>query len=570
MRHWIIGLVGILLLLGCADTKEQDVVATVADREISVSKVTDYYNEYMVTYLPSAEEELRLKQEYLDSLIADELLAVSAYVHGLDRDIEILELVEAERGKFLLDELYRVEISEKCPVTDEEIQEWYDHYFTRLRGRHLLVATREEADSLRAELRAGANFAELASTHSLDPLTRRRGGDMGKYYRWGDLVPSFQRAFFALGDDTVSAPVETDYGWHLIEVLDRKTIDRRPLDSVRENIAQAIKAIKVKDREIEHRLEVRERYPITIDEDGRALLIKKIKEYAKIDTAEVPDSLRRDVPLDYLSSFEQDQPFATYLDDRTLTVGEYLTITNNVRPERKPALDDDQRLKVFMFEELLYEFLLAEAHRLNLEESEVYQKRIKRFTETLMVDKMRNSVIVRDASVTESEMKDYFEAHRDSFYTDLKLRVREILVYTEETADSLYRQLQQGADFAQLARERTTRKGYQRPGGDLGYLKPYRREKIWERASQMKVGEISEPFLTKDDWSIIKLEERIEPEPRPYDSVKIELFNTLQGRELETLREKYIDSLRAVTPVTVDTELLKSTIDYDRYAEKDQ
>ena len=90
----------------------------------------------------------------------------------------------------------------------------------RIRASHILVKTEEEAQKLYEEIQNGADFAELAQEHSLCP-SKRDGGDL-KYFVKGMMVKPFEEAAFALKKGEVSAPVETQFGWHLIKLTDIK------------------------------------------------------------------------------------------------------------------------------------------------------------------------------------------------------------------------------------------------------------------------------------------------------------------------------------------------------------
>lgn len=105
--------------------------------------------------------------------------------------------------------------------TAEDAREYYDQHrdeFRRPAGRtasHILVETREEAERIRA-MATPENFADLAREHSTDPGAAN-GGSLGEVSR-GAFVPEFEEAAFALEDDEISQPVQTQFGWHLILV----------------------------------------------------------------------------------------------------------------------------------------------------------------------------------------------------------------------------------------------------------------------------------------------------------------------------------------------------------------
>ena len=121
----------------------------------------------------------------------------------------------------------------------------------QIHARHILVKTSElvsEADARRrlADLRqrlaaGGANFAELARLHSEDG-SAANGGDLGWIYP-GDTVPEFERAMVALKPGEVSEPVKSPFGWHLIQVLERRTADMS-VDRQRLQARQALRERK--------------------------------------------------------------------------------------------------------------------------------------------------------------------------------------------------------------------------------------------------------------------------------------------------------------------------------------
>lgn len=89
-----------------------------------------------------------------------------------------------------------------------------------VKASHILVKTEDEAKNLYEEIKAGKDFAEAAAEVSLCP-SGSRGGDLG-YFGRGMMVKPFEDAAFSLEPGIVSAPVQTQFGWHLILVTDKK------------------------------------------------------------------------------------------------------------------------------------------------------------------------------------------------------------------------------------------------------------------------------------------------------------------------------------------------------------
>ena len=92
--------------------------------------------------------------------------------------------------------------------------------FKQVRASHILVKTRAEAIQIRKAIDDGASFEEYAREYSLCP-SGQKGGDLG-YFSRGQMVQPFEDEAFELPVGTVSTPVGTQFGWHLIKVVDKR------------------------------------------------------------------------------------------------------------------------------------------------------------------------------------------------------------------------------------------------------------------------------------------------------------------------------------------------------------
>ena len=90
---------------------------------------------------------------------------------------------------------------------------------TKASARHILVDSKEKCETLKSEIEAGADFAEVARQHSTCP-SGRRGGDLGSFGP-GQMVPEFDQVVFSGELNTVHGPVQTQFGYHLLEITSR-------------------------------------------------------------------------------------------------------------------------------------------------------------------------------------------------------------------------------------------------------------------------------------------------------------------------------------------------------------
>lgn len=106
-------------------------------------------------------------------------------------------------------------------------------------ARHILVESEAKAKELRERIVKGADFAELARTFSKDPGSKQDGGSLGFFGR-GQMVPQFEEAAFKLKAGEVSEPIQSQFGWHIIRVEERKALQPPPFEAVKDRLAAAL------------------------------------------------------------------------------------------------------------------------------------------------------------------------------------------------------------------------------------------------------------------------------------------------------------------------------------------
>jgi peptidyl-prolyl cis-trans isomerase C len=204
---------------------EDPVVAIVDGAEVRRSEV-----EAVARALPEQYRQVPLPQIYgmlLDRTIDFRLLSNAAEEQDLAEDPDVQAALEQARAGVLRDAFVRQKIEEG--TTAEKLRTRYDELkddegFSQeeVHARHILVGSEDEAKEVIAALAGGADFAHLAGERSVDPSARSNGGDLG-FFRRDQMVPEFAEVAFSLepGQRT-QEPVQTQFGWHVIEVVERR------------------------------------------------------------------------------------------------------------------------------------------------------------------------------------------------------------------------------------------------------------------------------------------------------------------------------------------------------------
>lgn len=199
-------------------------------------------------------------------------LTVPAQRETIDvSDEQIKEYYDANAERFRTPEQVIVEYVElkkesffdQVEVSDEELQDLYQKQIANLaeqrRAAHILIETGAELsddeakakiDEIAARLKAGEEFAAVAKEVSQDPGSANEGGDLG-FAGPGVYDPAFEDALYALNEGQVSAPVKSEFGWHIIKLLGVQSPEVPPLENMRPELVRELKAQQVEQRFVE-------------------------------------------------------------------------------------------------------------------------------------------------------------------------------------------------------------------------------------------------------------------------------------------------------------------------------
>ena len=180
----------------------------------------------------------QLVQQTLLGAKVDELTATSQFI--LQNEERALRAAESLR-----------EVTADA-MTEEALQEAYDRTYgsvepeTEYNASHILVETEEEATALVADLEGGADFAELAKEKSTGP-SGPRGGELG-WFGKGAMVAPFEEAVVAMEVGAISAPVQTQFGWHVIKLNETRLKDAPSFEEVRGQLQEEVQTEAVQAR----------------------------------------------------------------------------------------------------------------------------------------------------------------------------------------------------------------------------------------------------------------------------------------------------------------------------------
>ena len=209
------------------------VVATVGDTEITLGHMLA-----LRAGLPQQYDQI--PPEVLFKGVLDQLVQQTLLMHAHEGTPSLAAQVqlENERRAILAADVADDVLNDA--LTDAALQEAFEARYadadpeTEYKAAHILVETEAEAKKLIEEIEDGANFAALAQEHSTGP-SGPSGGDLG-WFGDGVMVPAFFDAVAALGEGGVSAPLQTQFGWHVIQLKETRVKERPEFDAVRDEL----------------------------------------------------------------------------------------------------------------------------------------------------------------------------------------------------------------------------------------------------------------------------------------------------------------------------------------------
>jgi len=192
-----------------------------------------------------------IRKAIRDDLINLEVISQAAVKNGLDKQPDIAQQLELARQSVLAGAFVQ-DYAKNHPIGDDALKQEYEALKTRVGNKeykisHILVQTEDEAKKVEADLKKkGAKFAAIAKANSKDPGSKDNGGELG----WAvpsNFVQPFGDAVLKLSKGQVSAPVQTQYGWHVIKLEDTRDLKVPTFEEMKPNLEKRKQQEEIKN-----------------------------------------------------------------------------------------------------------------------------------------------------------------------------------------------------------------------------------------------------------------------------------------------------------------------------------
>ncbi len=243
----------IVLLAPSLRAENQEVLAKIGNQKITSADLNKIISFYEPDQRKVIEANPQLKETILWQVVQSIVVSKIAKEKGFDKRPDIKGQQELLINNFLATQYLQKAVIDKVTITEAKVRSFYKDHIDAFKtpesihARHILIKidssaseeekkkTKARAEEVLEKLKKGEDFAKLASEVSDDPGTKAKGGDLD-FFSKGTMIPAFEEAAFALKPGEISGLVETEYGYHIIKVEEKKEAVLEPYEKIKDKV----------------------------------------------------------------------------------------------------------------------------------------------------------------------------------------------------------------------------------------------------------------------------------------------------------------------------------------------
>lgn len=256
----------------------------------------------------------------------------------------------------------------------------------------------------------------------------------------------------------------------------------------------------------------------------------------------------------------QTGPFLAKVGNTAITQADFDREMKSL-PEYAQQMFNTQDGKQRFIDELVKkEILYQEALKRGLENTPEFNQKVAAFKKLTLISELIDKEVISKSKVSDQEIRDFYNKHKEDFTTTSQIRASHILVKTEDEANKVLDRLNKGEKFETLARELSIDKASAKNGGDVGFFGRGQMVPEFEKAAaSMKVGQISGPVKTQFGYHIIKVTGRKAGPVVDFDRVKEVIAQRLSGDRQKEAFDKYIEGIKKNYNVVINSQALQTS-----------
>ncbi|UCG52619.1 MAG: peptidyl-prolyl cis-trans isomerase [Candidatus Latescibacterota bacterium] len=553
----MIVLLPVLLAVSCSKSREDILVAEVADRGISLATFEKTYLAVDPKYLPE-DEGLEGLKEFLDTMINKEVLAMKADELGYDKDQYVVQGMEAFKKVSLQAGYLKIKVADRIKVTEKDLKKAYEKFGTNLQIKQILVDTKEEGDEVYELLQQGHDFEAVCKQYSKGPDASIGGNVVNALY--GTFEPNFQDALFDTPVGGFTPPLLSRYGYFVVKVVATSQPKRKTFEQVRPDLEKLVQQQQELRLTTEVSDGIREKYGFEWYEDNIRIAFDALPPDRPLTNP--PDRSAEVYPLLEFDAADLDKPLVSY-KDKSITIKDFSDLYDRASFFARPRLEFRfGGVKKFLLDLVMNELVEDEMKASNIEEEPEVADMLRRKKEQFMVDKLFQDLVDKQTEVSPHEQDAYYQDNLERFRRPEQRRMGMILTNDRTTAMEAYNKVMAGERFERVSEEYSIEELTREERSGTDFVGKGQKPDYDEVAFGMEnVGDVSQPFQTSRGWMVLKLIERRPESILPLSEARDEIRRALKQVKNEERLNSLLEKWRAEVEIKVyEKNLLKANI----------
>ncbi len=537
---------GCLFLMGSAghcfsDTGESEILAAVNGELITTLDLDRELEVFLSKMDSDNRAPVPPSESILRRMIQNKLLEQEGYAIHADSlpnvRGQVRQLVRGRGVLVLLDSIASPAATAGTSAMDSSLSQ----ESVMFRVSHILLDDEATARSLLESLSVGVPFGDLADRHTVDTIQTVKQGDLG-WARQGAYIPEFEKAMIDLSVGEISEPVKTEFGWHLIQLTDRRVETAGQSEEMKSAMLKAVAQEKMKATVEAYVLSLKEKYGVVVNDSLLATL-----DFASADPAVHGRMKNSDAVL-------ADSP------EWQLTVRGLVRRIQFKHFHGLEGKPEASGIRDKMFKEYLDETLLAqEVIRLGIDKRPDIVSSSMVLERELVREKALEMIVDFPFDPQESEIQDYYDANSSRFTPKPEIKVQSAILATEEEAVQFRWKIDEGVSLKWLA-ERT--EGVVEV--DPGYLSG------WVNAGMLGIpvqdaepGRVFGPLDLAEGWTVLVVTAVGEKEPIPLADCRTRVIRNMRSRRGHEVLTDAIGRLESASEIEIQpnaNDLISSRI----------
>jgi len=408
------------------------------------------------------------------------------------------------------------------------------------------------ADSLLKLIRNGESFEKLAELHSDDHASAVNGGELHDYYdlstgfvkNKGILDDYFVNTLMRLKDGEVSDTIHTIYGIHIVKRVDTK---KPTIEKDRKEIESMYKRTRYDDAKKSFYENYVRTNGFELNSESLTSILSNV-DYTKTNldsnwASKIPNDINDDVLFEFGDEVWTVSKFANVLSDKSKT-------------EYRATPLSRKGLQSAMFKLVKPQILQMWSKEL-MEDDKKYQNLVNEFKDGILLFKVEAIEVWDNLELDTAMAKAYFDTTSKEFYTEKKYDLSEIFILQDTLSKELYKRIQDGEDFRELAANYTVRQGYREKKGYHGMVSAEQNKFSRQlKGEEIKDGTIIPPKDYMSGISIIKINKVIEPRVKTFEEALIDLAPIVQSLKQKSLVDNWLNKVRKKHKVEINNDVI--------------